>query len=56
MEEKSLIVINDDGTEQEMDILFTFDDDTFNKKYVLYVSHEDTTGEVLFQVMLKMEH
>ncbi|QIK70454.1 DUF1292 domain-containing protein [Erysipelothrix sp. HDW6C] len=46
MEEKTIIVINEDGSEVSMDILFTFDDDTFNKSYVLYVNPEDESGEV----------
>ncbi|WP_159638150.1 DUF1292 domain-containing protein [Erysipelothrix anatis] len=45
-DEKTIIVINDDGTEQAMDILFTFEDDTFNKSYVLYINPEDESGEV----------
>lgn len=46
MDEKTLVVISDDGTEKEMDILFTFTDDTFKKDYVLYVDPVDETGEV----------
>lgn len=46
MDEKTLTVINDDGTEEEMEILFTFNDDSTEKKYVLYVNPVDETGEV----------
>ena len=46
MNEKTIIVIDADGKEQEMDILFTFEDDEFKKSYVLYVDPVDETGEV----------
>lgn len=46
MEEKTIIVIDNEGNEQTMDILFTFDDDQFNKSYVLYIDPKDETGEV----------
>ncbi len=46
MEEKVLTVISSDGTEVEMEILFTFSDDTYKKDYVLYVDPKDETGEV----------
>lgn len=46
MEEKTLIVIAEDGTEKEMDILFTFADETFKKEYVLYVDPLDESGDV----------
>lgn len=46
MEEKTIVVIDNEGNEQTMDILFTFEDDTFNKNYVLYIDPKDETGEV----------
>ena len=46
MEENKLIVIDAEGKEKEMDILFTFKDDNYNKDYVLYVDPQDETGEV----------
>ena len=46
MDENKLTVIDADGKEQQMDILFTFNDDTYNKDYVLYVDPLDETGEV----------
>lgn len=46
MEEKTIVVIDQEGKEQTMDILFTFEDDQFNKNYVLYVDPQDETGEV----------
>lgn len=46
MNENSLVVINDDGTETHMEILFTFDNEEFDKQYVLYVNPEDLSGEV----------
>lgn len=46
MNENVLIVIDAEGNEQKMDILFTFNDDTYNKDYVLYVDPNDQTGEV----------
>lgn len=47
MDEKNLVVIDDQGNEKTMEILFTFDDeDTYKKSYVLYVDPESETGEV----------
>lgn len=46
MNETTLTVISQDGTETEMEILFTFSDETFKKDYVLYVNPLDETGEV----------
>lgn len=46
MEENTLVVIAADGSEKEMEILFTFSDDTFKKDYVLYVDPSDLNGEV----------
>lgn len=41
-----LIVIDDDGKEIEMEILFTFENDTKTKQYVLYTNPQDEEGEV----------
>lgn len=46
MNENVLTVIDELGNEVKMDILFTFNDDTYNKDYVLYVDPNDETGEV----------
>lgn len=46
MEEKTIVVIDQEGNEQTMDILFTFEDDQFGKNYVLYIDPKDETGEV----------
>ncbi len=46
MNENTLVVISDDGTEKTMEILFTFKDETYKKDYVLYVDPQDETGEV----------
>lgn len=41
-----LIVVDDNGKEIEMEILFTFENDTKTKQYVLYTNPEDEEGEV----------
>lgn len=46
MEENRLIVVDDNGKEIEMEILFTFEDESRNKKYVLYTNPELEDGEV----------
>ncbi len=46
MNESVLTVIDELGNEVKMDILFTFNDDTYKKDYVLYVDPKDETGEV----------
>ena len=46
MEENQLVVINDDGTEIVMEILFTFDNEEYDKQYVLYVDPNDESGQV----------
>lgn len=46
MVENKLTVIGEDGSEKVMEILFTFNDETYNKDYVLYVDPEDLNGEV----------
>lgn len=46
MIEKNITIIDEQGKEIEMEILFTFSDDTFNRDYVLYVNPSDDSGEV----------
>lgn len=46
MDENKITVVNDDGTETEMDILFTFENEEYDKQYVLYVDPEDDSGQV----------
>ena len=41
-----LVVIDDEGKEIEMEILFTFEDDSRTKQYVLYTNPLDEEGEV----------
>ena len=36
MDEETIVVIDDEGNEKEFEILFSFDDETTDKKYVLY--------------------
>lgn len=46
MNEDKIIIIDEDGQEIEMDVLFTFDSDETNKQYVLYFNPEIESGEV----------
>ncbi len=46
MNEDKIIVIDDNGQEIEMDVLFTFDSDETNKQYVLYFNPKNEDGEV----------
>lgn len=46
LDERTLIVIDEQGVEHAMEILFTFHDDSRNKDYVLYIDPEDMEGEV----------
>ena len=46
MESNIINIIDDDGTEKEMEILFTFEDDNSNKSYVLFTDPNDVNGEV----------
>lgn len=41
-----LTVIDENGKEIEMEIIFTFENDDHSKKYVLYTNPEDENGEV----------
>ena len=41
-----LTVIDENGKEIEMEIIFTFENDDRTKQYVLYTNPEDESGEV----------
>ncbi|MBR3841229.1 MAG: DUF1292 domain-containing protein [Erysipelotrichales bacterium] len=45
-ETNRLIVVDDNGNEIEMEIIFTFVDDSKNKQYVLYTNPAEEDGEV----------
>lgn len=46
MESNKITIIEEDGTQKEMEILFTFDDESRNKSYVLFTDPQDEDGEV----------
>ena len=46
MDSNKLVIIEDDGTQKEMEILFTFENDENNKSYVLFTDPNDVEGEV----------
>ncbi len=46
LESNTLYVHDEDGKEMEMEILFTFEDDTKGKKYVVFADPQDDSGEV----------
>ena len=46
MDSKKLTIIEEDGVEKEMEILFTFENDENNKSYVLFTDPQDEEGEV----------
>lgn len=46
MDSNKLLIIEEDGSEKEMEILFTFEDDEHNKSYVLFTDPKDEEGEV----------
>lgn len=46
LDEKRLIVIDDKDNEIVMEILFTFEDETRKKQYVLYINPAEEEGEV----------
>ena len=50
LEENKIVVVDENEKEIEMEILFTFENDEFKRKYVLYVNPEDETGEVFGSV------
>jgi len=46
IESNTLYVHDEDGNELEMEILFTFENDETNKKYVVFADPQDESGEV----------
>lgn len=46
MLENTIIVVDENEKEIEMEILFTFESDEFARQYVLYVDPNDDSGEV----------
>lgn len=46
MDSKSLFVKDENGNEVEMEILFTFEDDSKGKKYVVFVDPQGDEEEV----------
>ena len=46
MNEEKIVILNEEGQEVEMEILFTFDSDETNKQYVLYFDPTDEAGQV----------
>lgn len=46
LETNKIIITEEDGTEVEMEILFTFDDESRGKSYVLFTNPNDEEGEV----------
>lgn len=46
MDTNKLVIIEDDGTQKEMEILFTFESEENGKSYVLFTDPNDESGEV----------
>lgn len=46
IESNTLFVRDEDGKEQEMEILFTFEDEGTGKKYVVFADPQEESGEV----------
>ncbi|MFV0254907.1 MAG: DUF1292 domain-containing protein [Erysipelotrichaceae bacterium] len=44
--DETLYVIDEKGNEVEMQILFTFESEEYNKSYVLFFDPNDTAGEI----------
>ncbi|MDO4702186.1 MAG: DUF1292 domain-containing protein [Erysipelotrichaceae bacterium] len=55
MENNKITIIEEDGKETVMDILFTFDSEETDKSYVLFTNPEDESGEV-FACQYDEEH
>ena len=47
LETNTLYITKEDGQEVAMEILFTFESDDLNRKYVVFVDPNDDSGEVL---------
>ncbi|MFV0479751.1 MAG: DUF1292 domain-containing protein [Anaerorhabdus sp.] len=50
MSTNSFFITTEDGIEREMEILFTFEEETRNKKYVLFTNPEEETEDVFVGV------
>lgn len=46
LESKTMYVIDENGKEVEMEILFTFDNEELAKKYVLFSNPKNEDGEI----------
>lgn len=46
MDTNKLVIIEEDGTQKEMEILFTFEGEENGKSYVLFTDPNDESGEV----------
>ncbi len=46
METNKLIITEEDGSQKEMEIIFTFENDSQTKSYVLFTDPLDEEGEV----------
>ncbi len=46
VESNKILIREEDGSEKEMEILFTFDDESRNKSYVLFTDPQDEEGLV----------
>ncbi len=46
LETNTLYITKEDGQEVAMEILFTFESDDLNRKYVVFVDPNDDSGEV----------
>lgn len=46
VKEDLLILIDDEGNETEMEILFTIENEEYGKQYVYYVDPKDDSGQV----------
>ena len=46
LDEKRIVIIDENDKEIEMEILFTFDSEEYKRQYVLYINPEDESGEV----------
>lgn len=44
--DSKIIIVDDQNVEHEMNILFTFEDNRTNKKFVVYYDPEDESGDL----------
>lgn len=47
--EKHITIVDDQGNEQLCEVLFTFENDTFNKSYVLYYPIDAQDDDVFWK-------